>query len=78
MSEVQSSINIPLLYIAEATAKEIKKKNLSSVALLDTKYTMQSEFYGNKLAEFEIETHIPGEEDVQMVNDPIYSELGKV
>jgi aspartate racemase len=59
VSQVQSSINIPLLYLAEATAKEIKKKNLSTVVLLDTKYTMQLEFYGNKLAEFEIETHIP-------------------
>ncbi|MDQ3682600.1 MAG: hypothetical protein M3352_05950 [Bacteroidota bacterium] len=38
MSEVQSSISIPLLRIAEATAKEIKRKKLSTVALLGTKY----------------------------------------
>ncbi len=75
--EVQSSINIPLLHIADAVAKEIKKKNLSTVALLGTKYTMQLNFYRNKLAGYEIQTIIPGEEDVQMVNDSIYTELGK-
>ncbi len=75
--EVQSTINIPLIHIAEATAKEIKKKDISAVALLGTKYTMQLNFYRDKLAEYEIETIIPGEEDVQMVNDSIYNELGK-
>jgi len=75
--EVQSSINIPLIHIADATAKEIKKKSISTVALLGTKYTMQLDFYRDKLAEYEIETIIPGEEDVQMVNDSIYNELGK-
>ncbi len=53
--EVQGSINIPLIHIAEATAKEIKKKNISTVALLGTKYTMQLNFYRDKLAEHEIE-----------------------
>lgn len=75
--EVQSAINIPLIHIAEATAKEIKKKDISTVALLGTKYTMQLKFYRDKLAEYEIKTIIPGEEDVQMVNDSIYNELGK-
>ena len=75
--EVQSSINIPLIHIADATAKEIKKKNISTIALLGTKYTMQFNFFRDKLAEYEIETIIPGEEDVQMVNDSIYNELAK-
>jgi len=75
--EVQDSINIPLIHIADAVAKEIKKRNLSTVALLGTKYTMQLNFYTNKLAEYEIETLIPDEEDVQMVNNSIYNELGK-
>ena len=76
-NEVQSSINIPLLHIAEAVAKEIKKKKLPTVALLGTKYTMQLNFYRDKLAEYEIETIIPNEQDVQMVNNSIYNELGK-
>ncbi len=75
--DVQNAINIPLIHIAEATAKEIRKKNISTVALLGTKYTMQLNFYRDKLAEYEIETIIPSEEDVNMVNDSIYNELGK-
>src|SRR5687767_15193320 len=42
--EVQQSIDIPVIHIAEATAIEIKKHNLEKVALLGTKYTMQLDF----------------------------------
>ena len=49
--KVQASINIPLIHIAEETAKEISKQSLKKVALLGTKYTMQMDFYKDKLAE---------------------------
>ena len=35
--KVQASINIPLIHIAEETAKEISKQSLKKVALLGTK-----------------------------------------
>lgn len=75
--EVAAAINIPLIHIADATAKAIKGKNISTVALLGTRYTMQFDFYKNKLALHGIKTLIPGEDDVQLINKSIYEELGK-
>jgi len=56
-------ISIPIIHIAEATAGEIKKLNLKKVALLGTKFTMEFDFFKSKLAEQNIETIIPDEND---------------
>jgi len=47
------------------------------VALLGTKYTMQLDFYKNKLAQEGIATIIPGEDEIEMINTAIYTEMGK-
>jgi|CXWL01.1.fsa_nt_gi aspartate racemase len=75
--EVAAAISIPLIHIADAAAKAIKEKNISTVALLGTKYTMQFDFYKNKLASHGIKTLIPGESGVEAINKSIYEELGK-
>ena len=73
--QVKAGINIPFIHIAEETGKEIKKKGLKKVALLGTKYTMQLPFFKDVLASMEIETIIPHENDIQIINDAIYKEL---
>jgi len=75
--EIQSSINIPLIHIAEETASAIVKKQLTKVALLGTKYTMQLDFYKNKLAAKNIETIIPPADEIEYINTAIYEEMGK-
>lgn len=47
------------------------------MALLGTKYTMLFDFYKNKLTEKNIATVIPGEDDIEYINDAIYNEMGK-
>ena len=73
--QVRAAINIPFIHIAEETGKEILKKGIKKVALLGTKYTMQLPFFKDVLAEMGIETIIPNESDVQIINDGIYNEL---
>lgn len=75
--KVQESIHIPLIHIAETAVTAIAKQGLNKVALLGTKYTMQLDFYKNKLAEKNIETIIPNEADIEYINDAIYNEMGK-
>ncbi|WP_425657533.1 aspartate/glutamate racemase family protein [Tenacibaculum ascidiaceicola] len=76
--EIQSKINIPIIHIAEATAKEIKKEKLSKVGLLGTKFTMEMDFYKNKLKENNIETIIPSEKkDIEEIQHIVKNELGK-
>jgi len=75
--KVQASVSIPLIHIAEVTATEIKLQGLTTIALLGTKYTMQLDFYKNKLAEKHITTIIPNLEDIEYINDVIYNEMSK-
>jgi aspartate racemase len=75
--EVQAAVGIPLIHVAEVTAKAISNKQLKKVALLGTRYTMQLDFYRDKLSEEGIATIIPGEEDINYINNAIYSEMSK-
>jgi aspartate racemase len=76
-AQIQEAITIPIIHIAEVTAAEIKKQKLKKVALLGTKYTMQLDFYKDKLGAEGITTIIPGEDDITFINDAIYIEMGK-
>lgn len=49
--DVQENINVPLLHIADATAEEIKAKNMKKVGLMGTKFTMEQDFYKRRLKE---------------------------
>jgi len=74
--EVEESLGIPLLHIADATAEEIKRQGLEKVGLLGTKFTMEQDFYKGRLKdEYGIEVLIPGEEDREAVHAIIYDEL---
>ncbi len=75
--EVQQEINIPILHIAEATAKEISKQKISKVALLGTKVTMEKPFYKNILSVQGIKTIVPDAINREFINHSIYNELGK-
>lgn len=73
--EIQKEIHIPILHIAEATAEKLIENNITKVALLGTKYTMQQDFYKEKLIERGIDVLIPNEQDIQIINHIIYEEL---
>jgi aspartate racemase len=76
--EIQASVSIPLIHIAEETAKTIEQKQLKKVALLGTKYTMQLDFYKDRLSSFGITTIIPdSDEEIELINNSIYAEMGK-
>ncbi|MFL1897257.1 aspartate/glutamate racemase family protein [Aquimarina sp. 2-A2] len=75
-SAISKNINIPLLHIAEATGEKIKKKKLTKVLLLGTKFTMEKDFYKTILTQdFGIEVSIPNEADRNSVHEIIYREL---
>lgn len=75
---VQSSIDIPLIHITDASAKVIKSQNIDTVALLGTKYTMNKSFYKDKLKEdFDINVVLPENEEQDCLNGIIFDELCK-
>lgn len=79
--EVQKAAAIPVLHIADAAAYEIKKRDIKTVGLLGTIFTMEMDFYKGRLFDqFEINVVVPDLEDRKIVNQIIYQELvlGKV
>jgi len=76
--EVQERIQLPLIHIAAATAKEINKQGLKKVGLLGTKFTMEMDFYKNKLNEYNIESIVPASQKVRdYLQQTIKEELGR-
>lgn len=76
-TEVSSAINIPLIHIGEATATAVAAKGITTVALLGTRYTIQLDFYKDKLGEKGIRTIIPSSQDIEYINATIFNEMGK-
>ncbi|WP_298420057.1 aspartate/glutamate racemase family protein [uncultured Kordia sp.] len=74
---VRKNVSIPVIHIAEATAEKIIAKELKTVALLGTKYTMEKDFYKDILTSFGIKTLIPNDEDRDEIHRVIYDELSK-
>jgi aspartate racemase len=74
--EMQQSIKIPILHIADATAEKIKAAGYKKIGLLGTKFTMEENFYKGRLIEkYDMEVLIPDEVERQYVHDVIYKEL---
>jgi len=72
---VQAAITVPILHIAEVTAAELKQDGIRKVALLGTKYTMEQDFYKDRLIGNGITVVTPGEKDREKINTIIFQEL---
>lgn len=73
--EIRKHITIPILHIADATIAELKRNNITKVALLGTKYTMTQDFYKQRIIDQNIDVLIPQEKDLDIVNSIIFDEL---
>jgi len=75
-TEVEAAVNIPLLHIADATAKQLLADRMTKVGLLGTAFTMQQDFYKGRLSQdFGIQVLVPSEAQQAMVHEVIYQEL---
>ncbi len=75
---VEAAISIPLLHIGDATAAEILRQGLKTVGLLGTRFTMEQEFYRDRLEQRHgLTVLIPDENERNRIHDVIYRELGR-
>ncbi|WP_108944657.1 aspartate/glutamate racemase family protein [Shewanella halifaxensis] len=74
--DIQASINIPILHIADATASQLVADGIKKVGLLGTAFTMEQDFYKSRLQDkYAINVIIPEEPDCKIVHSIIYEEL---
>jgi aspartate racemase len=74
--QVVAEVNIPLLHIADATAKVLQQNEVKRIGLLGTAFTMELDFYKQRIVEeYGIEVIVPETHDRQLIHDIIYQEL---
>jgi aspartate racemase len=78
--QVQASVDVPMISLLDAVAEAILARDIHTVGLLGTRFTMEQPFYREALSEHGIEVLVPEPEDRAYVNQVIYDELvaGKV
>ncbi len=73
---IEAAIDIPLLHLADATARRIQAAGMETVGLLGTRFTMEEEFYKGRLREGHgLNVLVPPPADREIVHRVIYEEL---
>ena len=78
---IVAAVNIPLLHIADPTADAIKHAGHTTVGLIGTRFTMEQDFYRDRLVTLHGLTVVtPNDHDRNVVHRVIYEELclGKI
>lgn len=73
--QIEAAVSIPFIHIADATAQAIDGSSLSTVGLLGTRFTMEQDFYRERLALAGLEVIVPDAGDRECVHRIIYEEL---
>lgn len=75
---LEQAIALPIIHIVTATAEAITQQGLRKVGLLGTKFTMEMDFYKDKLISLGIEPIVPAEQKTRdFIQDSLRDELGK-
>jgi aspartate racemase len=73
--QVQAAVSIPLLHLADTTAAAVLAAGLTDVGLLATGFTMEQDFYRDRLAGHGLRVLVPEAADRAEVHRIIYDEL---
>jgi aspartate racemase len=74
--QIEAAVSIPLLHIADATGAAITAAGHRTVGLLGTRFTMEQDFYRQRLQQAHgLQVIVPEADDRAVVHDVIYDEL---
>ena len=72
---IEAAVEIPLLHIIDATAHALKQSGVRCAGLLGTAFTMEQDFYRERMREHGLELRVPNANGRALVHDTIFSEL---
>ncbi|MFH1037458.1 MAG: aspartate/glutamate racemase family protein [PVC group bacterium] len=73
---IAENVKIPVIHIADATAEAVNNSGIKTIALLGTKYTMEQDFYRDRLEKkFGLKVVVPNEAERDYINAVIFDEL---
>ena len=73
--EITAKLTIPFIHIGDATAQRIRAKGYRRVGLLGTIFTMEENFYIDRLKAHDLDVLVPPADERAEVNRIIYDEL---
>lgn len=74
---LQQAVELPIIHIVTETAKAVSKKGYKKTGLLGTKFTMEMDFYRNKLEAYDLEVLIPEKQNTRdYIQYTLKEELG--
>ncbi|UQR62163.1 aspartate/glutamate racemase family protein [Bradyrhizobium sp. C-145] len=73
--DIMSSLTVPFIHIGDATAQRIRAKGYRRLGLLGTKFTMEQDFYTDRLRAHDLDVLVPPADARADVNRIIYDEL---
>ncbi|NUP51345.1 MAG: aspartate/glutamate racemase family protein [Catenulispora sp.] len=73
--QVAAAVDIPLLHLGDATAEAVRTAGLTRVGLLGTAFTMEQDFYRDRLAAAGLDVLVPDPDGRAEVHRIIYDEL---
>jgi aspartate racemase len=75
-AEIESAVRIPLLHIADATARQVSSRGFKKIGLLGTRFTMEEDFYKGRLTKKHgLKVLVPGPSERATIHRVIYQEL---
>jgi len=77
VDELEKETGLKIVHIADATAKEILKNNISTIGLLGTRFTMEMDFYTRRLSQANIQSLVPNKSEREFIHNVIMNELLK-
>jgi aspartate racemase len=72
---IEPALRIPVLHIADATARRIRAAGLAKVGLLATRFTMEQDFYRGVLEKNGLQVLVPDADERNEIHRVIYEEL---
>lgn len=79
--EVEQKVDLPLVHIVDVIGDAVREQGLQRIGLLGTRFLVEGHLYQDRLRDrFAVEVLAPEEDDIDAVNQIIYSELcgGKI
>lgn len=73
---IAAAVEIPLLHIGDAVGQALQRQGVRRATLLGTRFTMQEDFYRQRLAErFAIQVLLPNDRQMAEIDRVIFAEL---
>jgi len=76
--KIEKEIELPLIHIATETAKTITQQNIKTIGLIGTSFSMEMDFYKDRLKSFGLNVLIPEKQETRnYIQHVLKEELGR-